>query len=122
MMSFRRVLVVDDDPAIREIMAVLLRRDGVEVDIAEDGAKATACLEKNEYAAVVLDLIMPRVDGYGVIEFMKSRGMTTPIVVVSAVSDERPFELDPQLVRVAMQKPIEPRDLRTVVKAILERV
>ena len=121
-MPSRRVLVVDDDPAIREIMAVLLRRDGIEVDIAEDGERANALLAENEYAAVVLDLIMPRVDGQGVIEFMKSRGLATPIVVVSAVSDERPFDLDPQLVRVAMQKPIEPRELRTVVKAILERV
>lgn len=121
-MSARRVLVVDDDPAIREIMAVLLRRDGVEVDIAEDGERANQMLAENEYAAVLLDLIMPRLDGSGVIEFMKARGITTPIVVVSAVSDDRPFELDPQLVRVAMQKPIEPRELRTVVKAILERV
>lgn len=121
-MSPRRVLVVDDDPAIREIMAVLLRRDGVAVDIAQDGEKAIALLAENDYAAVVLDLIMPRLDGYGVIEFMRSRGLTTPIVVVSAVTDEPPADLDPQLVRVAIQKPIEPRELRTVVKAILERV
>jgi DNA-binding response OmpR family regulator len=121
-MSSRRVLVVDDDPAIRQIIAVLLQRDGVDVDIAEDGERANAMLLRNEYAVVVLDLIMPRVDGYGVIEFMRSRGITTPIVVVSAVTDEPPADLDPQLVRVAIQKPIEPRELRTVVKAILERV
>lgn len=120
-MSSRRVLVVDDDPAIRQIIAVLLQRDGVDVEIAEDGERANSMLERNEYAVVLLDLMMPRVDGYGVIEFMKSRGMTTPIVVISAVSDERD-DLDPQLVRVAMHKPIEPRELRTVVKAILERV
>lgn len=121
-MSARRVLVVDDDPAIREIIALLLRRDGVDVDIAEDGERANAMLDKNEYAAVLLDLIMPRLDGHGVIAFMKARGITTPIVVVSAATDERSYELDPQLVRVRIQKPIEPRELRTVVKAILERV
>ena len=121
-MSARRVLVVDDDPAIREIIAVLLRRDGVDVDIAEDGERANAMLEKNEYAAVVLDLIMPRLDGHGVIEFMKSRGMTTPIVVVSAVTDGRIDDLDPQLVRVRLKKPVEPRELKAVVTAILERV
>ena len=121
-MSSRRVLVVDDDPAIRQIIAVLLQRDGVDVDIAEDGERANAMLAKTEYAAVLLDLVMPRLDGHGVIEFMKARGLTTPIVVISAVTDEHAFELDPQLVRVAMQKPIEPRELRTVVKAILELV
>ena len=121
-MSSRRVLVVDDDPAIRQIIAVLLQRDGVDVAIAEDGERANAMLAQEEYAVVLLDLMMPRLDGYGVIEFMKQRGIKTPIVVVSAVSDERTFELDPQLVRVAMQKPIEPRELRTVVRAILEHV
>ena len=121
-MSSRRVLVVDDDPAIRQIIAVLLQRDGVDVEIAEDGERANALLAQNEYAVVLLDLMMPRVDGYGVIDFMKSRGITSPIVVISAVSDERTSDLDPQLVRVAMQKPIEPRELRTVVKAILDRV
>jgi len=116
----KRVLIVEDDPAVRQIVRVLLERDGVEVDIAEDGERATSMLGERKYSAVLLDLLMPRLDGHGVIAFMKERGMEIPVVVVTAISDSA--DLDPGLVRVVMQKPFEARELRKVVNAVLERV
>jgi two-component system alkaline phosphatase synthesis response regulator PhoP len=118
-MNDAQVLIVDDDPAVRQIIAALLRRDGIESDFAADGESAMQRLGERTYRAVVLDLLMPRVDGRAVIEFMRQHGIETPVIVVSAVPDEQ--ELDPQLVRVAMQKPFEPRELRTVVNAVLMR-
>jgi DNA-binding response OmpR family regulator len=114
----KRVLIVEDDPAVRQIVRVLLERDGVEVDIAEDGERATAMLRARPYAAVLLDLLMPRLDGRGVIAFMKEQSLETPVVVVTAVSDSG--DLDPDLVRVVMQKPFEARELRKIVSAVLE--
>jgi DNA-binding response OmpR family regulator len=114
-----RVLIVDDDPAIRQILSALLKRDGTECDIAEDGEQAIAKLQQNRYDVVLLDLLMPRVDGVGVIAYMKESSIITPVVVISAVMDDRVDTLDPQLVRVAMQKPLEPRELRRVVEAIV---
>ena len=105
---------------MRQIVRVLLERDGIDVDIAEDGERATALLAEQSYAAVVLDLLMPRLDGRGVIAFMKERSLETPVVVLTALSDSP--DLDPQLVRVVMQKPFEARELRKVVNAVLERV
>jgi two-component system response regulator PilR (NtrC family) len=119
-MTRKRVLIVDDDPAVRQIVRVLLERDGVDVDIAEDGERATALLAQQGYAAVLLDLLMPRLDGHGVIAFMKERELTTPVVVLTAVTDSA--DLDPQLVRVVLQKPFEARELRKVVSAVLEMV
>jgi DNA-binding response OmpR family regulator len=116
-----RVLIVDDDPAVRQILAALLHRGGVLADVAPDGEAATAMLRERNYRVVLLDLLMPRLDGQGVLAFMKENGITTPVIVLSAVSDERGTDLDPQLVRVTMQKPLDPRELRTVVNAILER-
>lgn len=118
--SKKRVLIVEDDPAIRQIVRVLLERDGIEVDIAEDGERATKLLASESYAAVLLDLLMPRLDGRGVIEFMKAREIASPVVVVTAVSDSP--DLDPHLVRVVLQKPFEARELRKVVNAVLEKV
>lgn len=120
-MNVRRVLIVDDDPAIRQILRVLLERDGVAVDIAEDGERATEMLRQGAYSAVLLDLLMPRLDGRGVIAFMNERRIETPVIVISAVGDAAE-DLDPRLVRVVMQKPFEARDLRKVVTAVLERV
>jgi DNA-binding response OmpR family regulator len=117
-MSHAQVLIVDDDPAVRQIMTALLRRDGVECDVAADGESAMRMLGASEYRAVVLDLLMPRVDGRSVVAFMRERGIETPVIVVSAISDAH--DLDPGIVRVAMQKPFDPRELRTVVNAVLE--
>lgn len=116
----KRVLIVEDDPAIRQIVRVLLERDGIDVDIAEDGERATSLLATQSYAAVLLDLLMPRLDGRGVIDFMNERGLQVPVVVVTAVADSP--DLDPHLVRVVLQKPFEARELRKVVSAILEKV
>ncbi|HYO77729.1 MAG TPA: response regulator [Thermoanaerobaculia bacterium] len=116
----KRVLIVEDDPAVRQIVRVLLERDGIVADIAEDGEHATALLREHKYAAVLLDLLMPRLDGHGVLSFMKEQSLETPVVVVTAVSDSA--DLDPDLVRVVMQKPFEARELRKVVNAVLERV
>lgn len=115
-----QVLIVDDDPAIRQILSALLRRDGTECEIAEDGEAAIAHLRQHRYDVVLLDLLMPRVDGLGVLAFMKENDIVTPVVVLSAVTDDRVELLDPNLVRIAMQKPLEPRELRRVVDAILK--
>lgn len=115
-----QVLIVDDDPAIRQILSALLRRDGTECDIAEDGEAAIERLKSHQYDVVLLDLLMPRVDGLGVLSFMKENAIATPVVVLSAVTDDRVEVLDPRLVRIAMQKPLEPRELRRVVEAIVK--
>ena len=120
-MSDKRVLIVDDDPSIRQILRVLLERDGVRADIAEDGQRATKMLEDAEYNVVLLDLLMPRMDGRGVIAYMREHDIETPVIVISAVGDAA-TDLDPNLVRVVMQTPFEARDLRKVVTAVLERV
>lgn len=117
----KRVLIVDDDPAIRQILRVLLQRDGVDADIAEDGERATVMLLERPYAIVLLDLMMPRLDGRGVIAFMNEHDIDTPVIVISAVGDTA-SDLDPHLVRVVMQKPFEARDLRKVVAAVMEKV
>lgn len=116
----KRVLIVEDDPAVRQIVRVLLERDGIEVDVAEDGERAIALLGEKAYATVLLDLLLPRLDGRGVIDFIRERKLETPVVVVTAVSDSP--DLDPRIVRVVMQKPFEARELRKVISAVLERV
>jgi len=113
------VLIVDDDPAVREIVSAILHREAVTCDVANDGEQAVDLLRRETYVAVLLDLLMPRLDGEAVIRFMKERGITTPVVVMSAVADGSQ-DLDPSIVTIQMQKPIELGDLRAVVRAILK--
>jgi DNA-binding response OmpR family regulator len=115
-----RLLIVDDDPAIRDILCAVLRRDGWDADSVADGEAAMQRLGKASYDLIVLDLLMPRSGGEEVIRFIRENNIDTRIIVVSAVSAERSHELDPQLVTLTLQKPIELNDLRMVVRAIRE--
>ncbi|HEX8155175.1 MAG TPA: response regulator [Thermoanaerobaculia bacterium] len=115
-----RVLVVDDDQPVREILSIVIEREGWVVDRADDGQQAIAHLNEHSYAAIVLDLMMPHGDGITVLGYMKSRGLTTPVVVVSAIANDRTPMLDPNLVRVALQKPFEIGELKLILRAIVQ--
>jgi CheY-like chemotaxis protein len=66
------VLVVDDDDAIRILVERVLRREKFEVESARDGHEAIEKLSRNDYATILLDLMMPRVDGLGVLRFLET--------------------------------------------------
>ena len=67
-----RVLVVDDDDGIRSMVERVLKREKFHVDSARDGFEAIQKLSENEYGAILLDLMMPRVDGHGVLTFLEN--------------------------------------------------
>jgi DNA-binding response OmpR family regulator len=104
-----RVLVVDDDPDVREVVATVLGDDGYEVDTASDGAEALRKVGEHAPDAVILDAMMPVMDGYEFLKLWRTRPVEerAPVLVVSAVRDWRtalesgaqgylskPFDLD----------------------------
>jgi DNA-binding response OmpR family regulator len=109
---------VDDDPAVRDILAAVLRHEGWNADAVADGERAIECLALRPYNAMILDLLMPRVDGRGVIAYVREHDLKMPVIVLSAVSTEQARELDPRVVSVALQKPFEIGELRLVVRAL----
>ena len=79
----KKILVVDDDDAIRCMVERVLRREQFEVESARDGFEAIEKLSRNDYATVLLDLMMPRVDGIGVLRFLETeRILSQPRVIV----------------------------------------
>jgi DNA-binding response OmpR family regulator len=78
----KKVLVVDDDDAIRAMVERVLRREHFEVESARDGHEAIEKLARNDYATVLLDLMMPRVDGHGVLRFLETERTEFPPVIV----------------------------------------
>jgi two-component system response regulator MprA len=111
-----RILVVDDEPAVRDAVERALRLDGHDVLLAGDGADALDALDVRPPDAVVLDLLMPRVDGLELCRRMRRRGDRTPVLMLTArdaVSDRvagldagaddylvKPFALEELLARV----------------------
>lgn len=76
----RRALVVDDHETTRLLVEAVLKKEGYLTDSAKDGAEAIQILESAPgFELIVLDLMMPRVDGYGVIEYLQSGGFPSPL-------------------------------------------
>lgn len=81
--SRTRVLLVDDDEPILESLQIILE-DRYEISVAENGARALEVLEQTEIDVIVLDLMMPVLDGIGVMTELGRRGIGIPVVVISA--------------------------------------
>ncbi|MBA3729037.1 MAG: response regulator, partial [Actinobacteria bacterium] len=77
-MERSRVFLVDDEPSVREAVARALRMEGYEVDLATDGAEALAMLASYTPDAIVLDVLMPNVDGLEVCSRLRAAGDRTP--------------------------------------------
>jgi DNA-binding response OmpR family regulator len=110
------VLVVDDDPAIRGLLADALRDEGYTVDLAAHGREALDAMRARRPATVVLDLMMPVMDGFSFMEACLSERLceNVPIVVISAVHDALQRVMDVP-VYACVAKPFDLDDLvRTV--------
>jgi len=110
--SALRVLVADDDPAIRMLVARVLVRQGYDVSTATDGADAIAQLDQSSFDLLVLDLMMPRVDGLGVIAHLQNRGAATPpILVMTAASPDILRRLPHERIAKVITKPFDLEEL-----------
>lgn len=118
----RQILIVDDEPKMRELVKLYLERDGYKVTEAEDGEQALALLQKGYYDLVILDIMMPKVDGLTVCREAR-KNVDTPIILLTAKGEEIDrvlgFELGADDYVV---KPFSPRELVARVKALLRRV
>jgi two-component system response regulator MprA len=79
-----RILVVDDEPAVRDAVDRALRLEGYETELAADGAQALEALADRAPDALVLDLLMPHVDGLEVCRRLRAAGDRTPVLVLTA--------------------------------------
>lgn len=85
-MAKSRILVVDDDPMILELLVTRLDLAGYQVATARDGQEALKCIRDVHPHAMILDVNMPRLDGFGVLQHLKSSGriLTLPVMVLTA--------------------------------------
>lgn len=83
-----KILVVEDELEIRQLLASYLKNDGFSVSEAEDGVSAIEFFEKEKFDLVILDILIPKIDGYGVCELIKSKS-DVPVIFLSALGDEK---------------------------------
>jgi type II secretory ATPase GspE/PulE/Tfp pilus assembly ATPase PilB-like protein len=120
----KRVLLVEDEDALRRVMKDLLEREGFTVFEAADGVKALDEIDRAAPDIVVLDLNLPRLDGYGVLSHLRARPATAelPVIVLTAKGDEdsevRVFEFGAS---DYLTKPFRPRALSARLHSLLSR-
>lgn len=115
------VLVVDDDRSVQNLIVAALRHDGLEAEAASDGAQAIEALLKGKgrFCAIILDLMMPKVSGWDVIDWLKANPELVPrSVIVSTAADRTVLhELDPEIVNAIFVKPFNALELASYVRA-----
>ena len=120
--AVKTVLVVDDERNIVELVRLYLEKDGFAVLAASDGEQALALHARHEPDLVILDLMLPKIDGFEVCREIRRRG-ETPILMLTARSDDVDSIVGLELgADDYVTKPFNPRALVARVKAILRRV
>jgi two-component system OmpR family response regulator len=115
-MTGHRLLVVDDDDNLRSMLSAALRHYGFDVDVAADGSEALGRIQAEKPDLVVLDVMMPGLDGFEVCRLIRSKGDLTPVLFLTARGDtadkvtglkaggddylEKPFSLDELTARI----------------------
>ena len=113
----KRILVADDDAPVRELYITVASRLGVEADVVASGRDAIEALKTRRYDVALLDLNMPRLSGWEVLDFLRTRGERRPrhLYIVTGFSDQLISEADRELVAAVIYKPFDPGELRTLV-------
>lgn len=118
---FDKILVVDDEIAIAEIIQYNLTREGYEVKIAQDGKEGLDVFSKEDFDLIILDVMMPKIDGFTVLKEIR-KNKNTPIIMLTAKEEEVDKILGLELgADDYVVKPFSMRELIARVKAILRR-
>jgi DNA-binding response OmpR family regulator len=112
----RSLLVVEDDPPVRRLLAEVLTRAGYAVRTADDGLAALAAVEVEPPDLVLTDLVMPRLDGVGLLARLRAAGQRVPVVLISAYDD-----LAAAVAAPFVAKPFAQRDLLAAIERELAR-
>ena len=121
-MSNELILLVDDEPSIIELSRMYLERDGFRVETAADGESALGSVERHQPALVVLDVMLPKLDGFEVCRRLRSSENDTAILMLTARDEDIDKILGLELgADDYLTKPFNPRELVARVKAILRR-
>jgi DNA-binding response OmpR family regulator len=111
------LLIVDDDKAVRRLLARVAERAGFEVDTAKDGFQALEMLQHKQYEIAIVDLMMPRLSGYELVQKISTLDPRPVVIVATALMNGDVASLDDSMVRRVIKKPF---DINAVANALVE--
>lgn len=116
------ILVVDDSPTLREMISTLLHKTGLTISVAQDGQEAKEMIAADPPDLVVLDVVMPNMNGYELCRWVKTNPATQDVLVVLCSSKSEEFDRYWGIKQGAdayVIKPFRPHDLLSTVKTLL---
>lgn len=111
------LLIVDDETPIRELLATVAARAGFAVDTARDGVEALEMLARKDYQIAIVDLMMPRLSGYELVQKISTLQPRPTVLVATALMNGDTASLDDSMVRRVIRKPF---DIKSVAEALIE--
>ncbi|HUU28540.1 MAG TPA: response regulator transcription factor [archaeon] len=118
-----KILIIEDEERILMALEDDLRLEGYEVSSAKDGLQGCSMAEEQAFDLIILDIMLPKMDGFEVCKKLRQSGITTPILILTAKSQEIDKVLGLELgADDYVTKPFSPRELLARVKALLRRV
>lgn len=111
------LLIVDDDKAVRRLLARVAERAGFDVDTAKDGLQALEMLGRKQYDIAIIDLMMPRLSGYDLVQKISTLTPRPVVIVATALMNGDIATLDDSMVRRVIKKPF---DINAVAAALIE--
>ena len=115
----RNILVVDDDASIRTLLRLVAERRGFSVDVAADGAEALQLLAEFQYDLAIIDLMMPRVNGYELVTALRAWQARPAVVIATAMTDSLIGQLDAEIVHSIIRKPFDIEMIGALMAAIV---
>lgn len=107
MKSEKRILVVDDDDAIRALLTTVLKRRGLRVETARNGAEAVEKMSECRYSLLLLDLMMPLMSGYQVLDYIADESASSRPMVIVLTAGLEPRGFDSTFVVGTIHKPFD---------------
>lgn len=102
-----KILIADDDPALRGLLRLVALRCGFQVDTAANGREALERLGENSYLIAVIDLMMPLVNGYEIVQQLADVQDRPAVLVVTAMTDAHLPRMDGKVVHSVIRKPFD---------------
>ena len=112
------VLVVEDDSNARQTISIALERKGLRVMVVEDGVEAMRVLALRRFCVLLLDLVLPKADGYAVIAYVKANMPEVPVIVMTSLSADELSGLDRSIVKNVLFKPLPMEEMADRVQGV----
>ncbi len=119
----KKILIVEDDQHIRKLLNILIRKEDIEIDEAVEGNEALTKLDSSSYDLVILDIMMPNVDGFSILKHLREKEatQTLPVIIVTAKTEDKDLMKGYSMgANYYITKPFEPQDLIHSIELILK--